>query len=63
MGLNEKDKELLIRALTYYYENHVWNDMVKKDNNKASEEDYAIRRLTDKLGIRDMFPMQISSRW
>lgn len=32
-------------------------------SNEASEEDYNIRSLTTKLGIRDQFPQKISSRW
>jgi hypothetical protein len=63
MELRKEEKELLIRAFSFYYEQHVWKDMVKDDNSKASAEDYNIRSLTDKLGIRNMFPMEISSRW
>lgn len=37
--------------------------MIYEDNNKASNEDYNIRSLTKKLGIKDMFPIEIKSRW
>lgn len=63
MKLEKEEKELLIRALTVYYEKHVWDKMVNEDSSKASDEDYNIRALTMKLGIRDMFPVKIQSRW
>jgi len=63
MELKKEEKELLIRAFSYYYKNHVWKDMVDEDNSKASTEDYNIRYLAEKLGIKDMFPIEIKSRW
>ena len=52
MRLTENEKALLIRALTCYYQNAVWTrKMVEKDNGFGSDEDYAIRCLTEKLGI------------
>lgn len=63
MELEKKEKELLIRAFTFYYENHIWGNMVKEDSTKASDEDYNVRALTMKLGIREMFPEEIKSRW
>lgn len=63
MKLSQKDKELLIRAFTFYYENQIWGKMLKEDNIKASEEDYNVKALITKLGIREMFPDEVKSRW
>lgn len=63
MSLSKEEKELLIRTLSFYYENYVWDEMVKEDNEKANDEDYRIRELAMKLGIKNMFPVNISSRW
>lgn len=63
LELTKKEKDLLIRAFSFYYKNHVWKDMVVEDNSKASDEDYNIRELTEKLGIRGMFPEEIQYRW
>ncbi len=63
MELSKKDKELLIRAFTFYYENQIWGKMVKEDSIKASDEDYNVRALTMKLGIREMFQDEVRSRW
>lgn len=61
--LKEEEKELLIRAFTCYYEKCVWNDMRNENNDKASTEDYNIRQLADKLGIKHMFPDEIRRGW
>ena len=63
MRLTQNEKELLIRAFSFYYEKHVWNYSKDFNDNVSSDEDYAIRQLTDKLGIKNMFPSEISSRW
>ena len=63
LELKNEEKDLLIRALTFYYEKCVWKEMVETDSNKASDEDYNIRVLSDKLGIRERFPIKIKSRW
>ncbi|UZP02660.1 hypothetical protein JW813_13205 [Clostridium botulinum] len=63
MELEKKEKELLIRAFTFYYKEHIRNNMVNCDNSKASDEDYNVRALTTKLGIRDMFPDEIKLGW
>lgn len=61
--LSREEKEVLVRALSYYYENVVWTTMVEKDNSSASDEDYRIRGVMNKLGIREMFPHEIQMRW
>lgn len=63
MHLSEEEKELLIKAFTVYYEKEVWGGMASVDNVSASEEDYKIRAFTDKIGIRNMFPTNIQTRW
>lgn len=63
MELEKKEKELLIRAFTFYYENHIRDTMVRENNSKASDEDFNVRALTMKLGIKDMFPDEIKSGW
>ena len=60
--LSTEGKEALIRALSYYYENVIWNTMAKKDNSLASDEDYRIREVMNKLGIRSMLPNRIAER-
>ena len=60
--LSTEGKEALIRALSYYYENVIWTTMAKKDNSLASDEDYKIREVMNKLGIRSMLPNRIAER-
>jgi hypothetical protein len=38
LEVEKKDKELLIRAFTFYYEKEVWTTMAKNDNSEASDE-------------------------
>jgi len=60
---SDKDKQTLVRAIAYYYENHVWGDLVRKDESAASEEDYALRHVCEHLSIRNLLPMEITSRF
>jgi len=50
--LNQQDKETLVRAIAFYYENHVWKDFVEIDPNAASDEDYNLRRVVQKLDLK-----------
>ena len=61
--LNKNEEDLLIRALSFYYSNYVWTEMASEDNEKASNEDYEIRSLASKLGIKNKFPANIQKRW
>lgn len=63
MDLTQDEKELLIRAFSVYYEKCIWSTMVQNDHSKASDEDYKVRDLTTKMGIRGMFPTEIQYRW
>ena len=57
------DYDLFIRTFTYYYENYVWKTMAEENNSKASDEDYKIRSVLMKLGIRDEMPDSIKQSW
>ena len=61
--LTKKETELLIKVFSFYYENYVWGTLSTEDSNRASDEDYEIRTLTQKLGIRELLPLEIRMRW
>ena len=61
--LTKKETELLIKVFSFYYENYVWGTLSTEDSNRASDEDYEIRNLTQKLGIRELLPLEIRMRW
>ena len=63
MDLSAENKEVLARALGYYWEKCVWNTIIHEDKtNKtdlASEEDQRLREVCNKLGIRDYLPEEV----
>lgn len=61
LNLREEEKEALVRAISYYYENQVWENMVINDEVGASDEDYRLRAVRNKLDLK--FPSEISSRF
>lgn len=63
MKLTKKETELLIKVFSFYYENYVWGTLSTEDSDRASDEDYEIRTLTQKLGIRELLPLEIRMRW
>ena len=50
--LNQQDKDTLVRAIAFYYENHIWKDFVNKDSSAASDEDYNLRKVVQKLELK-----------
>ncbi|WP_399632725.1 hypothetical protein [Sporosarcina sp. SG10008] len=62
--LHQEDKETIVRAIAFYYENHVWTDLLSKDHaessDKANDEDYRLRSVTNKLGLN--LPTEILQR-
>jgi uncharacterized protein with von Willebrand factor type A (vWA) domain len=60
--LNTNDKAVLVRAIAYYYKNCIWDTLQCQDNAEASDEDYALRDVLKKLGLRDMLPVDIGAR-
>ncbi|WP_113675829.1 hypothetical protein [Vallitalea guaymasensis] len=58
--LSEADKQVLTRAVTYYYK-YVFDELSPVDNLKASEEDYALRSAYKKLELK--LPAEITARF
>lgn len=62
--LTEEEKEAIVRAISFYYENHVWTDLLSKDHvegsDEADDEDSRLRRVTKKLGLN--LPTEILQR-
>lgn len=62
--INQEDKEVLARAIAYYYENYVWESLLSKDfeedSDEASDEDYRLRQVTKKLELD--LPVEILQR-
>jgi len=60
----EEEKEAIVRAISFYYEKHVWADLLSKDHaegsDEANDEDYRLRRVTKKLGLN--LPTKILQR-
>ena len=61
--LSDKDKEVLSRAISYYYREYVWGKMASKDNAKASDEDYALRHVLNVLDLRRFLSEDILARF
>ena len=59
INLTAEDKNVLIRAFTHYYKSYVWAIMRDKNNKLASDEDYCIRAVANKLGLKNIFPSDI----
>lgn len=62
MELNVQEKELLVRVFSHYYK-FVHGEMATADNVAASDEDYAIRSLAQKLDFRNMFSEDVKAMW
>lgn len=63
MELTRKENERLVKMLSFYYENYVWETLHNQDSARAGEVDYEIRGIVKKLGIRELFPPEIKQRW
>lgn len=61
MELSQNDKETLVRAISFYYENYVWGDLLSKDNGEESDEDYNLRNIVQKLNLE--LPERIKQRF
>lgn len=63
---SEEEKDLMVRVFSHYLKTHVYEEMTNEDIenviNKANEEEFKIKLLAIKLGIRRMFPQEIDSR-
>ena len=57
--LTDKEKDVLARAITYYYDKHIRGELSKTDNSAATQEHFDLRDLCKRHGIWELLDESI----
>lgn len=62
-NLSTENVEAIAHAMEFYILNYVWDDLAERDNPAASEEDYRLREIINKLDLKKFFLESTNARF